>query len=688
MTQADHVNRINKPQPSAPDNRHDRMTTSKRACNILVVLPGPMGDAIMSTAALRLLRAALPNARITLLGDRTVCDVLAHNDWADEQMCFQTSGDGRVRILATAGRLRRCGFDAAILLSNSFRSALPVRLAGIGTCIGYDRDGRRMLLTYAVRPFRLSGRYAPISMLDYYRHLMTRAVVHLGGEPPTAERICDRNLQLFTSAEDHREADELLGRWRLPADSRLVMLVPAGAFGPSKFWPAERFAQLADRLARDGNEVVVSCAPNDTERKIAERIVGACKSPICSLADERLSLGGLKALISRCRLIIANDTGPCHMAAAFGVPLVTLFGPTDPRWTATGYDKEIRLRANTDCPPCQRPNCSQDHRCMLGIELDDVYDAACRLLHGTARNSHRDTPGQWYQPFNEQFVPMADGNGLVHGSYARLLEQAQLGTLQEVFAFEQAERLDKPQLGRRSRLRVKLPGQDGQERVFYIKRYEAAGTIDWLKRFILRPGSRPEAGVHDFDGAMTLAENGLTVPRPIAYGSAPALLGQKRSFAIIEGLGQADALERLLPQASDKQQDYKLLGDLERLIRRTAQFIGRMHRCGLYHRDLYLSHIFLSKDRDSQERLCLIDLQRVFRPRFLVRRWQVKDLAQLYYSARAYFSRSQQLRFLLEYAEHRHSTGQDKRLVRDIIRKAERIRRHDEKRLSRANGQP
>jgi len=659
-----------------------------RAGNILVVLPSPMGDAILCAPSLRSLRRAMPHSRITLLGNRTACDVLAHNDWADEQMCGDDTAGGNGGILATASRLRRRDFDAAILLSNSFRSALLAALAGIGIRIGYDRDGRGMLLTRRVEPFRLCDRYAPISMLDYYGHLVEHAIGHLGGDLPSVETATDRRLQLFTSRQDRREADVLLNRWGLGAESRLVMLVPGGAFGASKLWPAERFAQLADRLVRDGYEIIISCAPNDAETEIVKRVISACGEPVRSLADERLSLGGLKALISRCRLVVANDTGPCHIAAAFGVPLVTLFGPTDPRWTATGYGKEVRLRADTDCPPCQRPNCSRDHRCMLGIEPDDVYDAAVHLLRGEITDAGCDSAGDWYRPFEEQFVPMRDGTGLVHAGYSKLLGRAGLGTLQEVFSFENAQRLEKPSLGRRSRLRVTLGDGGGRQQHFYIKRYAAAGPTERLKRRLFRMGGRLESGIHDFAGAMMLAETGLGVARPIAYGVERTAFGEKRSFAIIEELPRADALERLLRQVRHERHDYAMLGESNQLIRQAARLIGRMHNRGLYHRDLYLSHIFLSKGRNGQERVCLIDLQRVFRPQLFAGRWRVKDLAQLHYSGRQYFRRSQQMRFLLEYLGRSRLSRADKRLVRAVVGKAGRISRHDQKRLAKIDGQP
>jgi heptosyltransferase-2 len=163
----------------------------------------------------------------------------------------------------------------------------------------------------------------------------------------------------------------------------LIVLVPGGAFGPSKCWPAERFAETADRLAREfGATVVVSVASNAFERQIAQEICARAQTPVLNLAERPVSLGELKALLAEADLVIANDTGPRHIAIALGRKVITLFGPNDPAWTQTGYANEVQIVGEAPCAPCQKPRCTQtEHTCMRSIRVQQVCEAVGDLLY-------------------------------------------------------------------------------------------------------------------------------------------------------------------------------------------------------------------------------------------------------------------------------------------------------------------
>jgi len=623
----------------------------------------------MCTPALRHLRNSMIESRITFLANSIAQQILENCPWADDWIIYNKH-DGKTQAIIK--KLRESDFDAAILLSNSFRSAMLLLPAGIKERIGYARDGRSLLLTRAIPVLRIDKRFAPMSMVQYYNRLVECE----------SDETNDR-LELFTSKKDKLEVDELLQKWNLQQDDRLVIIVPGGAFGGSKWWPTERFAKLADKLIEDGYKVIVSCAPNGTERNIAEQIARQTNRDIYNLIEAGLSLSGLKELIQRCCLMVSNDTGPCHIAAALAVPLVTIFGPTDPRWTVTGYAGETRLRVDVDCGPCQQETCSKDHRCMNLISVDDVYSAAKKRLGGDLSEAADNFVfGSYYEVYNESFVPLRDGSGLVHQDYKKLLEQNGLGGLDDVFAFENGQKLHKAGLGVRQRFRVELSATGGEKHVVYLKRFGRGKLVELVKRWITRR-SMDGAGMYDFAAGVELAEKGIAVGRPIAYGQELGRLGEKRSFAVIEELPQAEALERLLPKWKEKQRQYDLLRDRKELIRQTARLAGRLHNSGYYHRDLYLAHIFLCRDRQDVERLCLIDLQRVFRPIAFAQRWKVKDLAQLYYSSRAYFSRADVVRFLHEYFHARHLDNKHKRLIKAVYRKVNRIAQHDKKKRMR-----
>lgn len=634
---------------------------------VLVILPGPMGDTILATPALRGLREALPEARITFLGNAISREVLSGNPWMDDFIEAVTAAGEKELVRLTAARLRAAGFDAAILLSNSWRSALIARGAGIKRIIGYKREGRGCLLTDAVEVFRLLDGPAPVSMVDYYLWLMRRAGLLLAGKELSGPQTS--LPELFVSPVDADKLKEVLSRWQLTDRDRVAVLVPGGAYGGSKWWPVERFAGLADRLSQDGFGVVISCAPNESERALASQIQGQCRRKVFNFLEAGLGLAGVKALIQRSALVVSNDTGPVHIAAALGRPLVTLFGPTDPRWTATGYSGEIRLRQAVVCGPCQLPVCPRDHGCLREITVDQVYAAVGQLLEAPGGSLPTPVRSDHFEVFDESFAPLAEGCGLVHKDYVAGLQAAGLDSLEKIFACQQGQRLDKPGLGTRQRWRMALTVA-GRPTAIYLKRYGSPSWSMVLKRLLGQRTTAPIA-IFDFAAAMTLAKVGVAVPRPIAYGFERGGLRERRSFVMLEELPGAEALERLLPRWRENAGRYALLRDKKELIRHIADLVRRLHEAGYFHRDLYLAHLFISKNRQGGERLNVIDLQRVFRPRWRRRRWQVKDLAQLYYSARRYFSRVDMLRFAHYYWGNRPSRD----MIRDIERKARWIER-------------
>jgi heptosyltransferase II len=334
---------------------------------ILVWLPSPMGDAVICTPALRTLRKHLQNSHITFLAGQTVHQILSpcsfNNDWL-------ISNSANPFVIS--GLLRKNKFSHAILFKNSFASALACFLAAIPRRTGYARDCRSLFLTDPIAPQKLSvGRFKPASMIDYYLEIAS----HLGCSTQ------DRKVELFTNPDDTRQLYSIFPHLKNPAGP-VIILVPGGVFGPSKCWLASRFAQTADRLISKYNAALfVSVSPADTEKKIAQDICRQSKNKITSLAENPLSIGRLKSLFSIADLVITNDTGPRHIAVAFGRNLVTLFGPNDPAWTETGWKNEIKIIGHADCVPCAKPKCRKNrHECMESITVDMVCDAADNLL--------------------------------------------------------------------------------------------------------------------------------------------------------------------------------------------------------------------------------------------------------------------------------------------------------------------
>jgi len=334
---------------------------------ILVWLPSPMGDAVLSTPALRALRQGFVSARVTFYANQVVRQVLSPTSLCDGWLDQAGSN-----CLSAARTLRQGRFTHAILLKNSFRSGLACLLAAIPSRIGYARDGRGILLTDRLYPPRDEhGELKPRPAIDSYLAIAE----HLGCDAR------DRSLEL---AADPRDREALSAR--LPGLDRahgpVVVLVPGGTFGPSKCWPAERFALTADWLVDQYHAlVVVSVAPQEHEKRIAGRIVAYCRHRLVNLADSPLTLGQVKALLSVADLMITNDTGPRHIAIAMKRRVITLFGPNDPAWTDTGWPGEIQLVGKAPCAPCASPTCrASGHLCMESITVEEVCQAAATVL--------------------------------------------------------------------------------------------------------------------------------------------------------------------------------------------------------------------------------------------------------------------------------------------------------------------
>lgn len=389
--------------------------------SILLVLPTWVGDFVMVTPTLRAIRNRFPDARITILMHPNLRELVQGGDWMDEciewpegktetQKRRNTEIEGRpASWWELRRRLRAREFDWAILLPNSFRSAWIAWLTGAKRRVGYARDGRSFLLTDRVPvknrrganrslphgrgnggpltsargsdssapsvrmgarlPVRL-GRYVPMPLVEYYADL---------AESVGCDRPGDR-LELFTTADCDESIQERLESLRIADRHPLVVISPGAKFGAAKCWMPERFAAVADRLIESVDAaVIVTCGPG--EESIARQIGGGMKRNGFVFDDPLLTLGELKSLIRHSDLLICNDAGPRHIAKAFDVPVVTVFGPTHPDWTATSYEQERIVRIDVDCGPCQQRLCPLGHhQCMTGVSVDMVFDAALYVL--------------------------------------------------------------------------------------------------------------------------------------------------------------------------------------------------------------------------------------------------------------------------------------------------------------------
>lgn len=357
----------------------DRVIQAGDPSRILIVLPNWVGDVVLATPALRALRDRYAEAHIAFLVKHHLSQIINGGDWMDEVIHWPTGRSRPKRrrgFLGLAAALRERHFDWAALLTNSFRSALLARLAGIRRRVGYDRDGRGLLLTDKLLPERYSGKYVPIPMTRYYNAISR----YLGC------RKCPTHLELFTTPAEEAAAEETIAAAGVEPGQPIVVLNPGASFGPAKRWLPERFAEVGDRLIEQHNAAVfVSCGPKETDT--ARDVAGHMRHAVTVLDDPVMPLGPSKALIRRAQLLVTNDTGPRHFANALGTPVVTIFGPTDPAWTTTESSNERCLQVPVQCGPCMKRTCPLDRRCMMRITSEMVLERSAELLAARVSSS-------------------------------------------------------------------------------------------------------------------------------------------------------------------------------------------------------------------------------------------------------------------------------------------------------------
>jgi heptosyltransferase-2 len=339
---------------------------------IALFLPNWLGDLVMATPMLRAVRKHFgPQAKIVGLLRPYLADVLAGTDWLDEQWFFDPRAkDCDLHSWAIAQRMRHERFDMAVLLTNSLRTAAVAWLGNAQQRIGYVRYGRSLLLTGKLYPQRVGRAIQPRPMVDTYLDI---------AEAIGCERESQR-LELATVAADEKSADDVFRWLGLRGDGRIAALNSSGAYGAAKLWPVEYFGQLARRIVDElDHDVLVFCGPK--ERDIARQVIDHAHSDrVFSMADQPMDLGTSKACIRRCRFMVSTDSGPRHVAAAFGLPVVTLFGPMLPIWSENPTQQAANLMLDLDCIGCHKRVCPLGHhRCMRDLSVEMVFEAVRRV---------------------------------------------------------------------------------------------------------------------------------------------------------------------------------------------------------------------------------------------------------------------------------------------------------------------
>jgi heptosyltransferase-2 len=325
---------------------------------IVVRAPNWLGDTVLSLPALRDLRRNFPAARLEVLARPAVAEV--YEAVAEVDAVRETRGP-RADVAALASG----AFDLGVLFPNSFGTALQLFRAGVPERWGYSTDGRAALLTRRCPvPPEVRGE----SEVYYYRAMLAGLGLHVTAAP---------DATLAPRPAWRERALSLLG-----GDGPWLGINPGASFGTAKRWLPERYAAVADRLARRYGlrPVVVGGA---AERPVAEALTAAMRTKPRVLCGET-SVGELLGVLAALRLLLTNDSGPMHLAAALGTPVVAVFGSTNWRETAPFGARATLVREDVECAPCKLRECPIDHRCMTRVSVERVVEAAAGWLEAAA----------------------------------------------------------------------------------------------------------------------------------------------------------------------------------------------------------------------------------------------------------------------------------------------------------------
>lgn len=331
-----------------------------------------VGDAVMSVPALRAIRERHPRARIDILALPWVADLYARESFCDEILPYRAARgphDWKSK-LAVARQLRARAYDCAVLLPNSFDSALVIWLARIPERIGYARNGRSLLLTRAI-PSPRRGQIPP-HVSNYYLELLRRA--------GWIERLPD---EIVIRLDGYRQARRAgLDRFdALRLAGPAIGVSPGAAYGGAKRWLPDRFAEAARGLAGQLNAAVVLFGSPE-ERLLCESVRQMLVSrvrDVRNLAGET-TLRQFIEMAAACDAFLTNDSGAMHIASALGVPTVAIFGATDHLATGPTGPLARVVRRPVDCSPCLLRECPIDHRCMTGVSAEQVVRTALELV--------------------------------------------------------------------------------------------------------------------------------------------------------------------------------------------------------------------------------------------------------------------------------------------------------------------
>ena len=331
------------------------------AKKIIVRMPNWIGDVVMATPILTDLRTAYPKASITAMVLDKLAPMLDQMPAVDELFTFSKSRKGE-RLVK---KLKEGSYDLGILLTNSFSSAWYFWRGGVKNRVGFSADARRLLLN---APLLFPKKRGAQHLVLTYKHLLEQIGIPVSQTAP----------HLFVKKERVEAAHKLISRFAIPKDAPMIGICPSAAYGPAKCWIPERFREVALRLAQQVPESRVLFLADASHKSLIDKICLNLPKNVLNLAGQT-DLGTLVALISLCSAFLANDSGPMHIADSLGVPVIALFGSTDPTVSGPYRQRGAFLQKRVACSPCFKKVCPIDFPCMKRISVEHVLECILDL---------------------------------------------------------------------------------------------------------------------------------------------------------------------------------------------------------------------------------------------------------------------------------------------------------------------
>lgn len=332
-----------------------------------------IGDAVMTIPALRALRRIFPNERIYLHSHSGPAELLADTEFVDEFIIINRSGSKMLTVINEARRLKQEKFDLAILFTNSWESALTVRLAGIPVRLGYASDRRGFLLS---DPIPVPEWKVTRHEVFYYLNLAAAVEGKYLGTRSITDESPSTDISISSKRQD--SAKDLLRSLGVKFDRPVVGLGIGSTNSRAKRWPAGSFAQLADKLKASLNADLLLLGSNG-DRSVADEVIANSNSNLIDLTG-KTNVSEAAAVLCVIDLMVSNDMGLAHVSPAVGTQTLVIFGPTDPVTTRPFSDNAEVIRREVDCSPCMLRDCPIDHRCMINISADDILTKALHKL--------------------------------------------------------------------------------------------------------------------------------------------------------------------------------------------------------------------------------------------------------------------------------------------------------------------